>query len=328
MKLNPPRFLFCFAFLCGQLIPSPATSACIPSCDANVRHEVCKDSQCVCDDDYVRLNGNCVKKPVDPTLCLSYPCMNGGNCTAESATVFNCTCADGYEGRTCEKEEMCSEERCLNGGTCQRNSSGSSCMCTYGYEGDHCEIKVECADFLLDEYQPKCNPNATCVFTPGNFNESICICNSSFTGNGTHCVQIIEIKNNTTDITTEISPTSTSTAVSTSSGGSDATREATTSTSTSTSKVGIIVGVVCGLAAIALVCICLFLWYRSRRGTLDIPTSNSKFYDTHQYATVRFETDNKGCGGIVAEDTSPAKLSALYETMHDPRLQKNRSKYL
>ncbi|KAF0045614.1 hypothetical protein F2P81_002143 [Scophthalmus maximus] len=37
--------------------------------------------------------------------CLSYPCLNGGACTAGSNSTYSCECADGFQGPNCETEK-------------------------------------------------------------------------------------------------------------------------------------------------------------------------------------------------------------------------------
>ena len=34
--------------------------------------------------------------------CASQPCRNGGQCTVTDASSFECQCAPGYDGKTCE----------------------------------------------------------------------------------------------------------------------------------------------------------------------------------------------------------------------------------
>ena len=38
--------------------------------------------------------------------CTSLPCLNGATCTKTSGMTFNCQCAAGYSGTTCERGKL------------------------------------------------------------------------------------------------------------------------------------------------------------------------------------------------------------------------------
>ncbi|XP_035672960.1 neurogenic locus notch homolog protein 1-like [Branchiostoma floridae] len=71
--------------------------------------------------------------------CTSVPCQNGGICEDE-VNAYNCNCAPGYVGDSCETEiDECASDPCQNGGTCVDEINSYICTCAEGYEGDNCE---------------------------------------------------------------------------------------------------------------------------------------------------------------------------------------------
>lgn len=45
---------------------------------------------------------NIIFNSIVPDPCLSTPCKNGGTCTNKGYNTFECECAPGFEGDTCE----------------------------------------------------------------------------------------------------------------------------------------------------------------------------------------------------------------------------------
>lgn len=79
--------------------------------------------------------------------CSSNPCQNFGNCStaissATGQTSFNCSCAAGYVGMSCEFAP-CSSMPCANGGTCSVAGIGYACACAVGYSGSQCETNID-----------------------------------------------------------------------------------------------------------------------------------------------------------------------------------------
>ncbi|KAI8500842.1 hypothetical protein Bbelb_216600 [Branchiostoma belcheri] len=71
--------------------------------------------------------------------CSPNPCKNGGNCN-DLGNSFQCACAAGYEGDTCQTDiNDCSPNPCQHGGTCTDLVNGFQCECLSGYSGDNCE---------------------------------------------------------------------------------------------------------------------------------------------------------------------------------------------
>jgi len=68
---------------------------------------------------------------------LTCPCQNGGICTVIGKEI--CSCPVGFSGMFCEKSLINKNCQCLNGGTCEENSS--TCQCKGGFAGKYCEIE-------------------------------------------------------------------------------------------------------------------------------------------------------------------------------------------
>lgn len=109
--------------------------------------------------------------------CSTNSCKNGATCHDLLGT-FNCTCAPGFEGRTCDVDinECARANLCMNGGTCVNLIGSSKCVCK-GYEGPRCERDInEC-----ESASYPCQ-NGRCFNTNGSFG---CECFSNFIGD--HC---------------------------------------------------------------------------------------------------------------------------------------------
>ena len=63
--------------------------------------------------------------------CFSDPCQNGGTCTdLHMLNDFNCTCAPGFEGKSCQIDiDDCDPNPCQNGGTCTDLVNSYRCFC-------------------------------------------------------------------------------------------------------------------------------------------------------------------------------------------------------
>ncbi|XP_067848566.1 coagulation factor X-like [Heptranchias perlo] len=72
--------------------------------------------------------------------CVSTPCRNGGICHS-AVSEYNCTCREGYGGRSCEIEsDKCTSNPCKNGGWCRSKAAQYECFCETGYHGRNCEL--------------------------------------------------------------------------------------------------------------------------------------------------------------------------------------------
>ncbi|CAB1341242.1 unnamed protein product, partial [Coregonus sp. 'balchen'] len=85
------------------------------------------------------------------------PCLNGGTCSNTGPDKYQCSCAEGYSGVSCERaEHACLSNPCSNGGSCVETSQGYDCVCGAGWGGPSCSINV-------DECSPNpCNHGGTC----------------------------------------------------------------------------------------------------------------------------------------------------------------------
>jgi len=100
---------------------------------------------------FVSLEGGTVKQK--PTLQVCYevpedhcspnPCQNGASCENDTSG-FECHCAPGYRGLTCEASiEECADKPCLNGGACSEGVAGYVCACAPGFVGTNCEVNLD-----------------------------------------------------------------------------------------------------------------------------------------------------------------------------------------
>ncbi|MEQ2187188.1 hypothetical protein GOODEAATRI_002029 [Goodea atripinnis] len=68
-------------------------------------------------------------------------CGPHGRCRSQAAGQFSCECQEGFRGTYChENINDCESNPCRNGGTCIDKVSVYQCICADGWEGDHCEI--------------------------------------------------------------------------------------------------------------------------------------------------------------------------------------------
>lgn len=59
-----------------------------------------------------------------------------------STKCFRCECPEGYTGKDCGASiDFCSNNPCLNGGSCRNTNVGYVCECSKAYAGELCEIK-------------------------------------------------------------------------------------------------------------------------------------------------------------------------------------------
>lgn len=80
--------------------------------------------------------------------CAARPCLNGGTCTANGTTGFQCQCAVGFAPPFClpDMQHPCVVNPCQNGGTCLLTTSlrqslsdaRYTCRCPLTHTGDTC----------------------------------------------------------------------------------------------------------------------------------------------------------------------------------------------
>ncbi|XP_028650477.2 delta and Notch-like epidermal growth factor-related receptor [Erpetoichthys calabaricus] len=80
-----------------------------------------------------------------PHPCSSQPCLNNGTCSysQESSSTdqtYNCTCATGFTGRSCESFiDPCMSNPCIHGNCTSTGPDSYICDCNEGYQGERCE---------------------------------------------------------------------------------------------------------------------------------------------------------------------------------------------
>ncbi|CAH1792698.1 unnamed protein product [Owenia fusiformis] len=104
--------------------------------------------------------------------CFAEPCKNSGTCQAQGIR-YECICATGYSGKTCESRDICQTNPCKNGGKCTAFRNGFKCACPSGYSGTTCNIRDRC--------KPNpCKNGGKCKASKKWFK---CICESGYRGN-------------------------------------------------------------------------------------------------------------------------------------------------
>eukprot|EP00118_Oscarella_pearsei_P024457 m.306112 g.306112 ORF g.306112 m.306112 type:complete len:2176 (+) comp40977_c0_seq1:115-6642(+) len=146
------------AYLMAKSCPA---GGCVCVCMANhvgdpaTRCELCPAGQ-------RDVSGSCV----DINECASNPCQNGATCL-NGDNKFECLCAVGYEGASCQSEiDHCHPNPCKNDGQCVNKIGQASCVCSDAFAGQFCDYHIStCADASVcsADYQCVVSDRATCV---------------------------------------------------------------------------------------------------------------------------------------------------------------------
>ncbi|CAH1800248.1 unnamed protein product [Owenia fusiformis] len=123
---------------------------------------------------------------IEPTGCLSKPCLHDGVCYEDSLGVF-CECKHPWDGILCElgvEEDVCAVNPCING-ECWPVDGLPKCECYAGYTGNFCEqlLTVACID-------AQCNggvcsgDGVRCICPPGQLGA---LCDNTDPCSGSSC---------------------------------------------------------------------------------------------------------------------------------------------
>lgn len=163
----------CLGF--GSCSTTDAVTAC--ACESAYTGAACEQ----CASGFHR-SGNGLECVADQSCALGNPCGDNGTCD-DTGGVLACVCSDGYTGTLCNNcypgyhpdgdgdggcslDEVCDDEACHNGASCDDATGEIVCACAPGFEGPRCEVNVD------DCVNTACGPG-TCIDL---VNDHVCLC--------------------------------------------------------------------------------------------------------------------------------------------------------
>ncbi|GAB1598157.1 protein crumbs-like [Argonauta hians] len=110
-------------------------------------------------------------------VCANNKCLNGSTCK-DVWNKYVCECKAGFTGQFCGIDiDECSSQPCMNNATCHDKINEYKCECVKGFEGERCENNTDdCATIAGEQV---CLHGGNCTDLVAGFN---CSCTENYTG--------------------------------------------------------------------------------------------------------------------------------------------------